>query len=80
MAAIADRTFEEVYRELEKTVQRLEQSDLPLAESLALFERSTFLAEQCNTLLDQAELRVRQLVTGADGSIETQPFANWQDN
>ena len=53
--------FEQLYRELEDTVRRLEAGDLTLEESLTLFERATALAEQCNALLDRAELRVRQL-------------------
>ncbi len=72
-----DRSFEELYRELEETVRRLEAGDLALADSLALFERAAILAEQCNQLLDQAELRVRQLSTRLDGSTETQPFDAW---
>jgi len=65
-------TFEDLYQELEETVRRLEAGNLPLAESLALFERGAALTEQCNTLLDQAELRVRQLVVRADGSLEAE--------
>ncbi len=73
-----DRPFEAVYRELEETVQRLESGELSLAESLALFERGAALAEQCNALLDNAELRVRQLLARPDGTISTQPFDGWQ--
>ncbi len=73
-----DRPFEAIYRELEETVQRLESGELSLAESLALFERGAALAEQCNALLDNAELRVRQLLTRADGTVSTQPFDGWQ--
>lgn len=73
-----ERAFEEWYGELEETVRRLEAGDLPLAEALALFERSTALAEQCNTLLDRAELRVRQLSQAADGELDSQPFEGWQ--
>ncbi len=74
-----DKSFEDLYRELEETVRKLESADLPLAESLALFERSTKLAEQCNALLDGAELRVRQLAVRLDGSQETQPFEGWRN-
>jgi exodeoxyribonuclease VII small subunit len=70
--------FEELYRELEETVRRLEAGDLTLDESLALFERGTLLAEQCNSLLDRAELRVRQLTTRPDGTLDTRPFEPWQ--
>jgi exodeoxyribonuclease VII small subunit len=72
-------TFEELYRELEETVRRLEAGDLTLDESLALFEQGTLLAEKCNTLLDSAELRVRQLTTRSDGSVETEPFEAWRN-
>jgi exodeoxyribonuclease VII small subunit len=69
-----DRSFEELYRELEDTVRRLESGDLTLADSLALFERAAVLAERCNALLDQAELRVRQLTAHPDGSMAIEPF------
>jgi exodeoxyribonuclease VII small subunit len=75
---IEERTFEELYYELDETVRKLEAGDLSLAESLALFERSIKLAEQCNALLDRAELRVRQLVQGPDGNLADQPFEGWQ--
>lgn len=74
-----EKSFEELYRELEDTVRKLESGDLPLAESLALFARSTQLAEQCNALLDDAELRVRQLTAQPDGSQETTLFEGWQN-
>lgn len=91
-----EKSFEDLYRELEETVRKLESSDpstgsgqalistgsgqaLTLAESLALFERSTKLAEQCNALLDDAELRVRQLAARPDGSLEAQNFQGWRN-
>lgn len=66
--------FESLYAELDETVRRLETGDLSLGDALSLFERSTALAEQCNALLDRAELRVRQLVQRPDGGLDTQPF------
>jgi|YNPNPStandDraft_1061719.scaffolds.fasta_scaffold19558_4 exodeoxyribonuclease VII small subunit len=74
-----ERSFEELYRELEETVRRLEAGDLSLEESLALFERGTQLAEQCNALLDRAELRVRQLTRREDGTLEAQTFEGWRN-
>ncbi len=59
-------------------MQRLEEGDLSLAESLVLFERCATLAEQCNAQLDAAELRVRELTTRTDGSLAAQPFDGWQ--
>lgn len=68
-----EMTFEQLYAELEETVSKLEAGNCSLAESVALFERSTQLAERCNALLDQAELRVRQVTEGPAGLTE-QPF------
>jgi len=62
---------------LEETVRKLEGGDLPLEEALALFEQSTALAEQCNLLLDRAELRVRLLSQAQDGGLDSQPLAGW---
>jgi len=73
-----DQSFEDLYRELEDTVRKLEAGDLPLAESLTLFERGTTLAEQCNALLDDAELHVRQLTTRPDGGLTAEPFEGGQ--
>ncbi len=74
------RPFEEIYRELEETVQRLENGELSLAESLAMYERCSTLAEQCNALLDTAELRVRQLAPHGDGSFSAQMLEGWQSD
>jgi exodeoxyribonuclease VII small subunit len=79
MPSEAQPSFEELYRELEETVRRLEVGDLTLDESLALFERGAALAEQCNVLLDSAELRVRQLTTRPDGITDAEPFSHWEN-
>lgn len=72
MKEIAEMSFEEAFAELETTVTRLEQGDLSLEESIALFERGQALAARCNIQLDTAELKVRQLLPDSDG--ETAPF------
>jgi exodeoxyribonuclease VII small subunit len=56
-----DLTFEQAYRELEQTVQKLEAGNLPLAEALALYQRGMALAQQCGQQLDSAELSVQTL-------------------
>lgn len=55
-------TYEQALSELEKIVDALETADMPLETSLAIFERGQALSRRCAALLDQAELRVRQLV------------------
>jgi exodeoxyribonuclease VII small subunit len=74
-----EQSFEDLYRELEETIGVLESGDLPLADSLALFERGIHLAEQCNALLDGAELHVRQLTTRPNGSLAAELFAGGQN-
>jgi len=71
-------TFEQAFRQLEETVHRLEAGDLSLDETLSLFERGTQLAEQCDRLLDNAELRVRQIVSDGSGGVDATPFDTWQ--
>jgi len=60
-------TFEAAFQELEETTHRLENDELTLDEALALFERGQTLARLCSEKLEQAELRVNQLLPDADG-------------
>ena len=64
--------YEQAYEELEALVERLESGELALEESLALFERGQALAARCSELLEQAELKLRQLVPDDSGGyVET---------
>jgi exodeoxyribonuclease VII small subunit len=54
--------FEAAFAELEETVRRLEEGNLSLEESIALFERGQRLAAYCSAQLDNAELRIRQIL------------------
>lgn len=54
-------TYEQSLNELERIVAALETEELPLETSLALYERGQTVSRRCAALLDQAELRVRQL-------------------
>lgn len=53
--------FEQAFIQLQESVRRLESGELPLEESVALYETGRALAERCQKLLDTAELRVRKL-------------------
>jgi exodeoxyribonuclease VII small subunit len=63
-AASADPVsrFEGSLKELEDIVARMERGDLPLEESLTLFERGVALTRECRTSLETAELRVKNLL------------------
>ncbi|MBX3696799.1 MAG: exodeoxyribonuclease VII small subunit [Dokdonella sp.] len=54
--------FEQSLDELEKLVARMEDSEMGLDESLKSFERGVALYRNCQSALEQAELRVRQLL------------------
>jgi exodeoxyribonuclease VII small subunit len=67
-------TFEAALQELEETVQRLESGNLLLDEAIALFERGQTLIQLCDTKLEQADLRVSQLLPTAAGDYQEAPF------
>jgi exodeoxyribonuclease VII small subunit len=63
--------FETAMRDLEELVERLEQGDLPLEESLAAFERGVMLTRSCQTALKEAEQKVEILLKKAgEPSVE----------
>ena len=65
--SIESMAFETALAELANIVTELENGNLSLKESLALFERGQKLADRCNLQLEQASLRVEQLTS--DGEI-----------
>lgn len=65
--AVASMSFEAALAELELIVQRLERGDVPLEESIAIYERGEALKARCDSLLKDAEARVETIVRDADG-------------
>lgn len=77
---MAGLSYEQAFAELETIINGLEANQKTLEESIALYERGQALARFCAGLLDQAELRVRQLSevelsVGSDGSAEVEEGA-----
>ena len=60
--------FEAAMNRLEEIVRAMEKGDLPLEQSMQLFEEGTGLVKSCNQLLSNAELKIAQLMKGPDGS------------
>ena len=58
--------FEKTLAELEKLVVNLEQGDLSLDESLSGFKRGIELTRQCQSVLDNAQQTVEQLIDNED--------------
>jgi exodeoxyribonuclease VII small subunit len=67
-------TFEDSLKKLETIVEQLEKGDLPLEESLKLFEQGVDLSAICKKELDEAEGKVQTLIKQRDGSLKTAPF------
>ena len=61
-------SFEESLGRLEEIVRHLEKGDLPLNESLTLYEEGTGLIASCSKMLDAAEQKVVKLRKGPDRS------------
>lgn len=61
LAPIETMTYETALAELEEITRRLEENPPALEETLDLYERGQLLARRCTELLDQAELKIRQL-------------------
>jgi exodeoxyribonuclease VII small subunit len=64
MTEAINLSFEAAYAELEEIIFKLDSGDLPLEETVTLFERGRKLSVYCQSLLDNAELRVNQLLDG----------------
>ena len=58
---IENLSFEDAFQELERSVKSLEDEDHNLENSLLLYERGQILAKRCADLLEQAELKVKQI-------------------
>lgn len=65
METTSELSFEQAFAQLEDIISQLEAGELPLEESLKVFERGQALAATCQSLLDRAEQRIRR-VDGSD--------------
>jgi exodeoxyribonuclease VII small subunit len=65
-ASFENPSYEDAFAELEDIVARLESGKATLEESVILFERGRKLSEYCQSLLDNAELRINQLTDDGD--------------
>ena len=68
-------SFEEALRRLEAIVQQLERGDVPLDQSITLYEEGDRLRLQCQQRLDAAQSRIEQIMASADGgAAKTVPY------
>ena len=64
---LANIPFEKALAELEEIVRRLERGDVPLEDSIAIYERGEALKKHCETLLKRAEARIEKITLGPNG-------------
>ena len=73
MAAKKSFPFEESLSKLESLVERMEEGDLSLEDSLQTFEQGIKLIRECQNALNSAEQKVKLLIE-QNGELEEQPF------
>lgn len=72
--AVEQMSFEAALKELEDIVGRLEQGEVDLEDSIALYERGTALKAHCEKKLKSAEARLEKIVLGPEGAAKgTEP-------
>ena len=64
---ISAMSFEDALKALEDVVRRLETGDVPLEDSINLYERGETLRKHCQARLDAAQARIEKIVAGPDG-------------
>jgi len=74
---MTDLTFEDSLARLEQIVSQLEAGNLPLEESLKVFEEGIALARHCARYLEEAEKRIEILTKDDQGALGTTPFT-WE--
>ncbi len=71
----AEMSFEDALRALESVVRQLESGEVPLDDSIALYERGEELRKACQARLDAAQAKIDKIVANADGKpTGTTPF------
>ena len=65
-----EKSFEEAFQELETLAGRLENGDVPLEESIKMFEEGMALLKLCTDKLDAVELRLEKLIKDENGDFQ----------
>jgi exodeoxyribonuclease VII small subunit len=71
---MAQKTFEQSMKQLERIVQELEDGDLPLEKAIKKFEEGIKLTQFCSAKLDETEKKVSLLLKNAEGQMVVKPF------
>lgn len=71
--------FEKAFHQLEAIVKRLESEELPLDESLQLFEEGIRLSRFCNQKLEEVEKKIELILADAKGQPRIEPFEEGEE-
>lgn len=74
MEEVEGISFEEAMKRLESIVETLGEGNLPLEDSLKMFEEGMELCKFCNKKLDEAEYKVEKLMEKEGGKISVEGF------
>jgi exodeoxyribonuclease VII small subunit len=75
---MSDLRFEDCLTRLEQIVGALESGNLPLEDSLKVFEEGIALARRCVKYLDEAEQKIELLSRDEAGAVQTRPLGEWE--
>ena len=71
---MAQKTFEQSMKQLERIVQELEDGDLPLEKAIKKFEEGIKLTKLCSEKLDETEKKISVLLMDSQGQIAEKAF------
>ena len=71
---MAQKTFEQSMKQLERIVQELEDGDLPLEKAIKKFEEGIKLTKLCSEKLDETEKKISVLLKNAEGQMAEKPL------
>jgi exodeoxyribonuclease VII small subunit len=73
---MAQKTFEQSMKQLERIVQELEDGDLPLEKAIKKFEEGIKLTKLCSEKLDETEKKISVLLKDSEGQTAEKSFLN----
>jgi exodeoxyribonuclease VII small subunit len=73
------KSFEDALQELEQILADIEGGQVPLEQSLVMYERGQFLIQHCRSVLSRAEKQIEVLSKTESGELSAEPMAEDED-
>ena len=77
---MAQKTFEQSMKQLERIVQELEDGDLPLEKAIKKFEEGIKLTKLCSEKLDETEKKISVLLKDSEGQAAEKSFVDAEND